>query len=348
MRRASVLAALALALAACSDDPPPDPTVCVPGDCSATGQTCGTRTDATGQCIICGKCTAPLTCGGGGQAGQCGCAKPVCGAEQCGQLQDRCGGPAVTCTYVCAADETCGGAGTDNSCGRQAALGEACGPRAVCGQGAACCGGTCVREGPDGECPRPGPDMTVEPSVVAPSFVIETKIVTPSDCAIADRCLPGPGTFRLLRFTTQTNNIGTADLLIGDPRTLPGDFFFAQCHGHNHYDGYTVYRLLDGAGREVTGGFKAGFCIEDTARLSPQAPANPKYFCDPEKGGIQGIQAGWADIYLAHLDCQWVNITSVPPGDYQLEIEVNPAPRRFHEASYDNNVVRVPVTIPPG
>ena len=39
----------------------------------------------------------------------------------------------------------------------------------------------------------------------------------------------------------------------------------------------------------------------------------------------QGIQAGWADVYGAHLDCQWIDVTDVPAGIYTLEIEVNPA-----------------------
>jgi hypothetical protein len=140
--------------------------------------------------------------------------------------------------------------------------------------------------------------------------------------------------------------VGTADLIIGDPRTVPDQFMFAQCHGHQHYIGYTEYRLVDRGGRRVSRGFKAGFCIEDTARTSSAAPMNRRYNCDPEVSGVQGIQAGWSDVYLASIDCQWVDITNIPAGDYFLEVEVNPAPRRFHEASYENNVARVPVTIP--
>ena len=32
----------------------------------------------------------------------------------------------------------------------------------------------------------------------------------------------------------------------------------------------------------------------------------------------QGIQAGWSDLYGNSLDCQWLDVTDVPPGDYFL------------------------------
>ena len=65
----------------------------------------------------------------------------------------------------------------------------------------------------------------------------------------------------------------------------------------------------------------------------------------------QGISMGWTDIYEAELDCQWIDITDVEPGDYTLHIEVN-YPRAKEgtptlvERDYDNNVLEVGVTIP--
>jgi len=197
-------------------------------------------------------------------------------------------------------------------------------------------------------CPVPGPDLTVDAAALV-GFYFETKTVTPTECSIADRCLPGPGTYDLLRFATHTINVGTADLVIGSPTTSPNDFAFAMCHAHFHYTGYVEYRLLDMQGQAVTTGFKAGFCIEDTIRtMDPGAPVLARFFCDPMMGtlqGVQGIQKGWSDLYQASLDCQWVDVTRVPAGDYTLEIEVNPPPRRFVEASYDNNIARIAVTV---
>lgn len=44
------------------------------------------------------------------------------------------------------------------------------------------------------------------------------------------------------------------------------------------------------------------------------------------------------DTYKAELDCQWIDITDVPPGDYQLRLAVNPD-QKVSELSYDNNDV---------
>jgi len=58
-----------------------------------------------------------------------------------------------------------------------------------------------------------------------------------------------------------------------------------------------------------------------------------------------------ADVYqLCTVDCQWIDITDVPDGLYDLEIELNAADpvtgeRKVQELRYDNNVYRVAVTI---
>ena len=59
----------------------------------------------------------------------------------------------------------------------------------------------------------------------------------------------------------------------------------------------------------------------------------------------QGIQVGWSDVYSDTLPGQWIDVTEVLPGDYTLEITVNSL-HKIVEADYDNNTVRIPVTIP--
>jgi hypothetical protein len=34
----------------------------------------------------------------------------------------------------------------------------------------------------------------------------------------------------------------------------------------------------------------------------------------------QGVSPGWADVYVASLPCQWIDITGVPNGVYTLEV----------------------------
>jgi hypothetical protein len=38
----------------------------------------------------------------------------------------------------------------------------------------------------------------------------------------------------------------------------------------------------------------------------------------------QGISVGCADTYDSALQCQWVDITGVPAGEYDLRVTVNP------------------------
>jgi hypothetical protein len=61
---------------------------------------------------------------------------------------------------------------------------------------------------------------------------------------------------------------------------------------------------------------------------------------------FQGISAGWGDDYPGRLDGQWVDVTGVPPGDYELVVIVNPA-GRIREIGDAPNVVSVPVRLPP-
>ena len=49
--------------------------------------------------------------------------------------------------------------------------------------------------------------------------------------------------------------------------------------------------------------------------------AFPQYDCV-----FQGLSAGWADVYSSDLDCQWLDVTGVPEGDYLLRMEEAPAP----------------------
>ncbi len=75
-------------------------TPCMPRDCSQAGAQCGLVGDGCGAVLDCGPCTQPgFTCGGAGQANQCGigtggCNKLTCQGQnvQCGAASDGCGG----------------------------------------------------------------------------------------------------------------------------------------------------------------------------------------------------------------------------------------------------------------
>ncbi len=47
-------------------------SACTPRTCQQANAQCGVIGDGCGSTVDCGQCTPPLTCGGGGQANQCG------------------------------------------------------------------------------------------------------------------------------------------------------------------------------------------------------------------------------------------------------------------------------------
>ncbi len=225
-------------------------------------------------------------------------------------------------------------------------LGAACDPdTSDCGEGAACCTACCASDATPmctaldvyGGCPLP--DVTVDADRLASDVFLTEEAFEADDCALLEGCVDAPGWRRLLRFTTTTPNIGTADLIVGDPTADPERFGWSECHSHYHLDGYVEYALLDGAGSPVATGRKQAFCLRDDEPLHAGGP--PKYHC-----GIQGISVGWADVYVGWLDCQWVDVTEVPAGVYTLRLTLDPD-GLFRELDVANNVVTVPVTVPP-
>jgi len=158
-----------------------------------------------------------------------------------------------------------------------------------------------------------------------------------NDCEVQEG-MTTPGAHTLLRFNTETRNIGNSDLVMPSPINNP-NFEFAECHGHYHFKGFARYRLLDVSGVEVASGRKVSFCLLDLSRWDPKANHVGHYDCEE-----QGIQAGWADVYDSGLPGQWIDITDVPAGVYMLEITMNPD-HVIPEADYSNNTAVTEVII---
>jgi hypothetical protein len=182
------------------------------------------------------------------------------------------------------------------------------------------------------------PDLTIDGDVLRQSIRFSSERIRPNDCAAVEGCVTGTGRRRLMRFSVFTPNIGTADMVLGDPDGNPL-FEFSPCHGHYHFNGYATYELLDRTGTSVMTGRKQAFCLLDSEKIDPLA-GPPKYNC-----GFQGISKGWADLYSYDLDCQWLDVTGIPAGEYQLKVTINPE-HLLNELRFDNNSFSVPVRIP--
>jgi hypothetical protein len=156
-----------------------------------------------------------------------------------------------------------------------------------------------------------------------------------------EACVGGPGIRKLLRFDVLVHNRGNEDLMIGNPKLLPELFVYSACHRHYHFKGAARYELLDGSGSLVRTGRKQGFCLEDTLPSQTGGDTPPKkYDCKN-----QGVQVGWADWYPAILDCQWIDVTDLEPGDYKLHVLWNPE-RLMRETTIEDNEGTIPITIP--
>lgn len=194
--------------------------------------------------------------------------------------------------------------------------------------------------------PEQSPDLTIDAPRLAGSILIRTVSFRASDCAVIEGCVGGTGKRKLLRFDVATPNIGMADLVLGDPRSNPLDMYgnplfeYSACHGHYHFKGYASYELLSSDGTTVLVGRKQAFCLRDSSRyLSTAGPSNG-YTCD-----YQGITAGWQDVYANTLDCQWLDITGVPAGNYDLRVTIDPG-GLLPDSDRTNNVAVARVQIP--
>jgi hypothetical protein len=191
------------------------------------------------------------------------------------------------------------------------------------------------------------PDLVVDASRLASSWVITNEYLSPNLCSVQEGDVP-PGDRRLLRFTVETPNQGDADVAIGDPRThidpngdgnysdSDGLYILDGCHGHFHFRNYATYELLpvnaNGSLGSSVMARKRGFCMIDTTPFS-NTNGQPKervyYNCGtPTSPGNQGISVGYADTYVKALAGQYFVLDDerepVPAGNYVLRITVNP------------------------
>ncbi len=95
---------------------------------------------------------------------------------------------------------------------------------------------------------------------------------------------------------------------------------------------------------------KTSFCLINIRQPFPDA--TPSAGVVHGRGGnscgqVQGISAGYSDVYSASLDDQWIDVTTVADGDYWLEITADPE-NHIQETNESNNVTRVRITLDNG
>ena len=180
-----------------------------------------------------------------------------------------------------------------------------------------------------------GPDLKLDSTLFVQSLFLKNEIAL--TCDVDEGCVTGYGLRSVIAFTSHIDNIGTQDFFIGNADTQPGIFNSNNCHGHSHYEGYGDYRLFDSNNNLFPAGHKNGYCVFDLCGIG-------QYTC-----GNMGISAGCYDTYESNTQCQWIDITDVPTGDYRIAVIINskhlPDALGRYETNYINNAVQICVHI---
>jgi Lysyl oxidase len=193
----------------------------------------------------------------------------------------------------------------------------------------------------------------------------------------------GPKHHELLVFTSSVENVGYGPLVVESRRrnrrtpTMRADQLIQRqgggfkrvigvgrlrynsdpSHSHWHLLPFERYELRTLAGAQIVRDHKEGFCLTSDHRSplptlgAPAArPLQSKCASDRPRAlrVSEGIAVGWGDIYVPAKEGQAIDITGVPPGDYDLVHRVNVS-RLLREADYsnDDSSLRIRLLPPP-
>ena len=182
---------------------------------------------------------------------------------------------------------------------------------------------------------------------------------------------------RLLRFSTRLVNLGPGrfDVVGSDPDPLnstklrrvdqrleqnggwvtqltPATMFYAgDGHDHWHVYGLQDFKLAFQAtpNDRLATGVKTGFCFWDNVNLNN----SPRYYtgateCDLQPNGTvpMGLSVNWGDLYPWNIAFQYIDISSMPNGNYCLTLTADPR-GEFLEADNTNNSTQTLISIQP-
>uniref|UniRef100_A0A3B3BSH6 Lysyl oxidase homolog n=1 Tax=Oryzias melastigma TaxID=30732 RepID=A0A3B3BSH6_ORYME len=181
-------------------------------------------------------------------------------------------------------------------------------------------------------CSETASDLVLNAPLVQETVYIEDRPLHMLYCAAEEDCLSKSaakanwpyGHRRLLRFSSEIRNIGRAD-------------FKPKAGRHSwvwHILKMTDHLLPGGHRLEVVVGGCASYIFHD-GLIGPGV--SKRYEC--ANFGDQGITVGCWDLYRHDIDCQWIDITDVKPGNYIFQVVINPN-YEVAESDFSNNAMK--------
>ncbi len=149
----------------------------------------------------------------------------------------------------------------------------------------------------------------------------------------------GGGPLRLTARVQGGRSIATQEIVDGAGNVLAtqygGSFEYHPTHHHTHVDNIALYELRRGDrnGPVVGQSKKVSYCMEDSIQYGSQWSPRDYAKCTPT---LQGISAGWADVYGADVPDQFLSVAGLPAGQYTLMTTVDPS-RKFLDSNVGNN-----------
>jgi hypothetical protein len=146
---------------------------------------------------------------------------------------------------------------------------------------------------------------------------------------------------------------------------IPATLYYEPSSSHEHWHllGFEHFQLRTPSGDTVVTDRKNGFCLGDRYETDDRLPNRPDAEDDPEGrlaallrrnrcghhdpealSVVQGISVGYGDDYLHTVDFQWLDITRVPSGTYDVVNIVN-GDRTLVEKSYANNASSMAISV---
>jgi hypothetical protein len=127
-------------------------------------------------------------------------------------------------------------------------------------------------------------------------------------------------------------------------------------HSHWHLQPFEQYELRTLAGRRIGRDHKSGFCLTSDHR-SPLPTLGPRGTRPVDRSDCardrpralrlrEGIAVGWGDIYIPAKEGQYVDVTGIAPGVYDLVHRVNVG-RVLRETTYANNASSMRIRLLP-